>query len=167
MHFLFETFKEKNFTNLLYKDESMSTGISFYPNLVQEMTDDHRELLALYGELVRAVNAQDGTVFKSVLIQFKSQLVAHLLKEAVKLYIYLRQKLKADESTYHLVSSYKSEMDGISRTAMNFVDEYTSKTVDQLDYSRLSSQLRDIGVVLGDRIRREEHELYPLYHDHY
>jgi hypothetical protein len=28
-------------------------------------------------------------------------------------------------------------------------------------------QLREIGLVLGDRIRREESELYPLYHDHY
>jgi hypothetical protein len=36
-------------------------------------------------------------------------LVAHLLKEAVKLYIYLRQKLKNDEGTYYLVTSYKRE----------------------------------------------------------
>jgi regulator of sigma D len=145
----------------------MSNGIKYYSDLVHEMVDDHRALLATYGDLAKAAGVQDGPVFKSVLIKFKSLLVAHLLKEAVKLYIYLRQKLKSDESTYALVSSYKSEMDGISRIAMAFVDEYTSKPTHQIDFSQLTIQLRDIGLVLGDRIRREESELYPLYHDFY
>jgi hypothetical protein len=87
----------------------MSNGIAYYPQLVKEMTDDHRELLAAYGDLVKAAHAHDGQVFKSILGQFKSLLVAHLLKEAVKLYIYLRQKLKNDEGTYYLVTSHKRD----------------------------------------------------------
>jgi regulator of sigma D len=145
----------------------MYNGIAYSPNLVQEMLSDHRELLAAYGDLVRAANARDGVVFKVGLIHFKSLLVSHLLKEAVKLYIYLRQKLKGDEGSYYLVTSYKSEMDSISRTAMAFVDEYSLREPGDLDYAKLSKQLQDIGVVLGDRIRREEAELYPLYHDFY
>ena len=145
----------------------MSNGIKYYSGLVQEMERDHRSLLATYGDLIKAAGAQDGAVFKSELIKFKSLLVAHLLKEAVKLYIYLRQKLKGDESAYALVTSYKSEMDGISRVAMAFVDEYTAKPIHQIDFNRLAVQLREIGLVLGDRINREESELYPLYHDHY
>jgi len=106
-------------------------------------------------------------VFRTVLQQFKSLLIAHLLKEAIKLYIYLRQKLRDDESTYRLVTGYKSEMDGISRVAMAFVDEYSAKPAENIDFALLGTRLKEIGQVLGDRIRREEAELYPLYHDHY
>ena len=145
----------------------MSNGVKFYSDLVTEMIDDHRELLATYGDLAKAAGDQDGPRFKFLLTRFKSLLVAHLLKEAVKLYIYLRQKLKGDESTYSLVTSYKSEMDGISRIAMAFVDEYTAKPAHEINFIELVMQLKKIGLVLGDRIRREESELYPLYHDHY
>ena len=58
-------------------------------------------------------------------------------------------------------------MDGISRAAMEFVDEYSAKKTGQMDFVLLGSRLRDIGLILGDRIRREEAELYPLYHDDY
>lgn len=145
----------------------MTNGIQYNANLVQEMLDDHRALLSIYGDLVKAVDNKDGSVFKLTLVRFKSMLVAHLLKEAVKLYIYLRQKFRGDEGVYHLVTSYKNEMDGISRVAMSFVDEYTAKPIHEIDFFQLSARLREIGLVLGDRIRREEMELYPLYHDYY
>ncbi|MDP3229582.1 MAG: hemerythrin domain-containing protein [Acidovorax sp.] len=145
----------------------MANGIQYNSDLIQDMLEDHRALLAVYGDLVKLANNRDGANFKRKLVEFKSLLVAHLLKEAVKLYIYLRQKLKDDEGVYQLVSAYKSEMDGISRIAMEFVDEYTKKSVYEIDFIQLSSRLKEIGWVLGDRIRREESELYPLYHDFY
>jgi hypothetical protein len=94
-------------------------------------------------------------------------LVSHLLKEAVKLYIYLRQQLRSDPDVYVLITSYKNEMDGISRTAIAFVDEYVGKSSHLLDFQKITGQLRELGVVLGDRIRREEAELYPLYTNQY
>ena len=145
----------------------MVSGIAYYSELVDEMKEDHRALLTTYGDLVQAAQAYDDLRFISLLQQFKSLLIAHLLKEAVKLYIYLRQRLRHDESTYRLVTGYKSEMDGISRAAMEFVDEYSAKKTGQMDFVLLGSRLRDIGLILGDRIRREEAELYPLYHDDY
>jgi len=145
----------------------MSSGISYYSELVDDLKGDHKQLLAVYGNLVRAGQAHDAVVFRTVLQQFKSLLIAHLLKEAIKLYIYLRQKLRDDESTYRLVTGYKSEMDGISRVAMAFVDEYSAKPAENIDFALLGTRLKEIGQVLGDRIRREEAELYPLYHDHY
>lgn len=145
----------------------MTNGIQYDPHLIREMLEDHRALLAIYGGLVKAVDAKDGVAFKFKLGDFKSMLVAHLLKEAVKLYIYLRQRMKDDEGAYQLVTAYKSEMDGISRVAMDFVDEYSKKSVHEIDYAQLSIRIKEIGWLLGDRIRREESELYPLYHDLY
>lgn len=145
----------------------MKAGIRYDSNLIRDMLEDHRTLLAIYGSLVKSVEARDELVFYIKLNEFKSILVAHLLKEAVKLYIYLRQSLKDDENTYRLVTIYKSEMDGISRFVMKFVDDYSEKSLIGVDYGQLSIRIKEIGWLLGDRIRREESELYPLYHDLY
>ncbi len=47
------------------------------------------------------------------------------------------------------------------------VDEYSKKSAHDIDYAPLSIRIKEIGWLLGDRIRREESELYPLYHDLY
>lgn len=145
----------------------MSQGIAFSPDLVQGMLDDHRQLLAVFGEMSRAVKAQDAENFRDMLIQFKSMLTAHLLKEAIKLYIYLRQKLKNDPASYQLITGYKTEMDGISKVAMQFVDDFSTLRSAPINFVELNARLAELGRVLGDRIRREENELYPLYHDQY
>lgn len=145
----------------------MKAGIRYDSNLIRDMLEDHRTLLAIYGSLVKSIEARDELAFYVKLGEFKSILVAHLLKEAVKLYIYLRQSLKDDENAYQLVTTYKSEMDGISRVVMKFVDDYSEKSLIGVDYAQLSIRIKEIGWLLGDRIRREESELYPLYHDLY
>lgn len=145
----------------------MASGISYYPELIPEFLREHRQLLATYGAILRSAEGRNVVEFKSGLENFKSLLVAHLLKEAVKLYVYMRQMLRDDEVTHALVTSYKKEMDGIGRVAMAFVDGYMAKTPDQIDFTQVVSELHEIGKVLGDRIRREENELYLLYHDAY
>lgn len=145
----------------------MNKGIAYYPDLVQEMVGDHRRLLEVYGDMSRAAKMQDLEDFKFMLDNFKKLLTAHLLKEAIKLYIYLRQKLKNDPASYQLISGYKIEMDGITKVAMAFIDDYSDKTAKPIDFTLLNERLAEIGRVLGDRIRREENELYPLYHDDY
>jgi regulator of sigma D len=145
----------------------MNKGIAYYPDLVQEMVSDHRRLLEVYGDMSRAAKMQDLEDFKFMLDNFKKLLTAHLLKEAIKLYIYLRQRLKNDAASYQLISGYKIEMDGITKVAMAFIDDYSDKTAKPVDFTLLNQRLAEIGRVLGDRIRREENELYPLYHDDY
>ena len=141
----------------------MHPGIQHYPTLIPELMDDHRQLLQTFGDLVRAADAHDGAAFKRTLASFKSLLVAHLLKEAVKLYIYLRQNFKGDDVAYGLVTGYKKEMDGIGRVAMDFIDTYVDTPEHAIDFPVLQSTLNEIGKVLADRIRREEAALYPLY----
>ena len=145
----------------------MNNGIAYYPDLVQEMVNDHRRLLETYGDLSRAAKMQDLEDFQFTLGNFKRLLTSHLLKEAIKLYIYLRQRLKSDPASYQLISGYKLEMDGITKVAMAFIDEYSEMPPKQVDFAVLNQRIAEIGRVLGDRIRREEAELYPLYHDHY
>lgn len=145
----------------------MNTGIQYDANLISEMLEDHRALLAVYGSLAKSVEARNEKNFYLHIGELKILLVAHLLKEAVKLYIYLKQRLKEDESAYLLVTAYKNEMDKISWVLMKLINDYSVRSLDGIDYAQLSVRIKEIGWLLGDRIRREECELYPLYHDLY
>lgn len=145
----------------------MASGIPHYPELIDGFEKDHRVLLHSYGRLVQLAKPQTFSTFQKELAEFKSTLVSHLLKEAVKLYIYLRQQLKHEPASYGLVTRYKTEMDGIGKVAMDFIDRYSALNAGQVDFEILDDELNGIGKVLGDRIRREEAELYPLYHASY
>ena len=145
----------------------MSNGIRYTPDLIEDLERDHQALLRSYGRLVKTANKTDFSTFKAELAVFKSLLVAHLLKEAIRLYIYLRQQFKADAAMHGLVTSYKVEMDGIGRVAMGFIDTHLNASAGTVDFSTLTAQLSALGKVLGDRIRREEAELYPLYNASY
>ena len=140
-----------------------SFPIAYYPALIPELVDDHRTLLGIYENLHRAAETQDTAGLKTALASFRSLLIAHLLKEAVRLYIYLRQQFKHDAAVYARVTAYKREMDGIGKVAMEFIDTHLKQPDDVIDFAQLRASLHDLGRVLGDRVRREEAELYPLY----
>jgi len=54
-------------------------------------------------------------------------------------------------------------MGHIGEAAIQFIGTYTQAQDDDIDFEQVRSALREIGVLLGDRIRREEADLYPLY----
>lgn len=141
----------------------MQSGIHFHPELIAELTADHQKLLAILGELDAQAEKQDVVQFKERLHRLKILLADHLLKEAVRLYIYLRQQFKENVAAYQLVTTYKKEMDGIGAVAMRFIDEHSRQAPEKFDFPGIRRQLRQMGEVLGDRIYREEHELYRLY----
>ena len=143
----------------------MVTGVPHHSALVQGLVNDHRQLLQAFGRLKHCAEAEDPGAFKHALVDFKALLVPHLLQEAIKLYTFLRQELKAqgNQQVYQMVNGYKTEMGGIGDAAVRFVETYTATADADIDFVGVRAALDDIGKLLGDRIRREEAELYPLY----
>jgi len=143
----------------------MADDVAHHAELVQELVNDHRQLLEAYHGLKRSADDGDITAFRAALARFKSLLVPHVVKEAYKVYTYLRQTLKArgDMDAYQRVNGYKAEMGHIGEAAIQFIDTYTQAQDDDIDFEQVRSALREIGVLLGDQIRREEADLYPLY----
>ena len=128
--------------------------------------DFHHRLMQIGVERhAHRCDAGDAVAFKQALQGFKALLVPHLLEEAIRLYTYLRQELKTrgDANSYQLVNGYKSEMKGIGDAAVHFVETYNTAANDAIDFEQVRASLHEIGHLLGDRIRREESELYPLY----
>ena len=98
----------------------MVTGVPHHSALVQGLVNDHRQLLQAFGRLKHCAEAEDPGAFKHALVDFKALLVPHLLQEAIKLYTFLRQELKAqgNQQAYQMVNGYKAEMGGIGDAAV-------------------------------------------------
>ena len=143
----------------------MPAGIQHHSALVDQLQGEHRLLLQAFGALKKTSEADDASAFKLALQHFKALLVPHLLEEAVRVYSYLRQELKVRGSPadFQRVNAYKREMGDIGDAALQFVETYATTPDDAIVFAQVRSALHEIGLLLGDRIRREESELYPLY----
>ncbi len=132
----------------------MSSNIQYTSDLIDGFEQDHRALLNSYGRLNQTANRTSFAAFPAEMADFKSMLGSHLLTEAVKLDIYLRQDFKEEPAKYCVVTGYKTEMDGIGRVAMGLIESCGTAPADSVDFAMLSTQPGDIGKAFGDRTRR-------------
>jgi iron-sulfur cluster repair protein YtfE (RIC family) len=139
------------------------TQIGYHPQLIQELEHDHQQLLAVFTQITAAHKAGDLSKTASLLNNFRSGLSAHLLKENVRLYIYLERALAKDPSSHALVHQFRTEMDGIGKAVLDFLARYRHIADDPSLAGSFGADLAAIGNVLVQRIRSEEDTLYPLY----
>lgn len=139
------------------------TQIHFHPDLIDKLKTDHRQLLAIYGEIKTLFDEGDYEQASQRLDYFKSELQGHLLTENIKLYIYLDHMLSGDEMNASLIKEFRHEMDVIAKAALRFLSKYEAIGVDKDLAPSFAKDFAEIGRVLGQRIKREEEVLYPLY----
>ena len=106
------------------------TQIRFDPELIDKLKGDHQAVIALYSNIQNAFNEKDYAAVSQMLNDFRSALQGHLLTENVRLYIYLDYQLRSDETNAELIRGFRREMDGIAKTAMNFLKKYEAIGVD-------------------------------------
>lgn len=143
----------------------MVSLVQHHAGLVDELMAEHRLILKAYGELRHAADAADEPRYRAALEGFKSLLVPHLIKEAVKVYTFLRKELKdkGDTAAFDRVSAYKSEMAPIGDAVLKFIDEELAQAKNAINFARAQATLEQMGKTLGSRVHREEADLYPLY----
>jgi len=139
------------------------TSIAYKPGLVNELQTEHRELLHLYRSLVIAHERGDFDAAVLSLKRFTYALRAHLLKENLHLYVYLKHALRHDPESSALMASMRVEMGKIGRVLNDFVTRYTSSPWDVEVREALKGELNKIAEVLSIRIQQEEDVLYPMY----
>lgn len=140
------------------------TQISYMAGLVPELKDEHRQLLDLFGQIVAAQKDKDVARIQAGLDSLKTALTGHLLKENVRLYVYLQKIFSADADNSVLVSGFRQEMDGIGRAVSAFIQKYIAlKSWGDAEHQAFGTELHAIGQALGKRIASEEGSLYPLY----
>lgn len=139
------------------------TIIHYSPTLIGELKEDHQKLFALYGEIQASFDQGDYASVSKQLNEFRHELHGHLLTENVRLYIYLDHMFGCDEMSSALIRSFRREMDGIAKTALNFLKKYEAIGVDKELANAFAKDFASLGTVLTERTKREESVLYPLY----
>lgn len=139
------------------------TGIHYHPELIAKLSQDHQLLLKLFAQTQDAARQGDVVEAARQLDAFRTQLQGHLLTENVRLYVYLEHALASDASSHQLMRAFRHEMDEIGKVVVDFLGTYRD-LAKRPDLAPAFLQALDgIGVVLVERIHREEETLYPLY----
>lgn len=141
------------------------TTIQYNPDLILQLTKEHKQLLTMFGEIRIAFERGDYKKTVQKLNEFRSAFQAHLLVENVRLYIFLERSFANDETSYELIRSLRREMDGIARTALAFLEKYETIGIDKDVETSFARDVDTIGTILMHRIDSEEQALYPLYLD--
>jgi hypothetical protein len=137
-----------------------NTKISYKPELIPDLQQEHRDLLNLYQQASKAAHAKIPKQSKKLLIQFKDIFVHHVLRENTSLYIYLQHSAQ-DETSEKSMKTVKAEMEKISREVMKFLN-YAIKESTPINAEFLQ-RMGDISEILHDRIEQEEGDIYPDY----
>jgi hemerythrin superfamily protein len=88
-------------------------------------------------------------------------LLAHLKKEDDRLYPVLREASKVDSHVKRIVDSFSSEMDTISKAALEFFAKYT--TVEEINTEAFKADYEGLLSTLAKRVAAEENVLYPTF----
>lgn len=139
------------------------THIAYSASLVDELKQEHQQLVTCFQAIAAAFASGDLVATCREMENFRGGLLAHLLKENVRFYIYLEHALIGDTSSHALVHQFRHEMDGIGKTVVAFLGKYAVMAEQPALANTFGKDLAAIGDVLVRRIRNEEDNLYPLY----
>ncbi len=139
------------------------TELNFYPDLIDNLKDDHQNLLAIYTAMGEALENENFSQLTELFNQFKVQLHRHILKENLKLYIYLTHAITNDQKSLDTIRELKSEMQKIGRAVNKFLEHYSQLPWTEEQKNSFPEEFNTTGSILLDRIEREEKILYPLY----
>lgn len=140
-----------------------AVGLAYDPNLIARFKDDHALLVEIYQSIADARTAGNLLRVQERLNQFRIVLQDHLLKENVRLYVYLEHQTKNDPARYETIHGFRREMDGIGRVVVDFLGKYKDIGSKPELSAEFATDLAAIGGALTARIAREEGTLYPMY----
>lgn len=139
------------------------TTISHDAGLIASLKADHQHLLAGFQSITAASLAGNLASVQQQLGQFQTLLMDHLLKENVRLYVYLEHVLKDDRVSHEMMHGFRHEMDAIGRVVVDFLGKYREIASHPELAAAFANDLKGIGEALVARIKREEDILYPMY----
>lgn len=139
------------------------THIHHDAELIVSLKDDHQRLLKTFQAIGAASFAGELPKVQSLLGQFQTMIMDHLLKENVRLYVYLEHVLANDPTSRQMMHGFRHEMDVIGRAVVGFLQKYKAIGTQPELAGSFSTDLSGIGEALVARIKREEDILYPMY----
>ncbi|MCK5311668.1 MAG: hemerythrin domain-containing protein [Desulfobacteraceae bacterium] len=136
-------------------------NVAYHPALINELKQEHQELLNLFTKLVKSSRAGEKKETRSLLDTFKRRLISHVLRENVQFYVYVKYLLVDDPANSEFAKIMQQDMTDIGKTALDFIARSMEDTA--LYDSEFQNELSQIGIALTERIKIEEERLYGLY----
>lgn len=140
-----------------------AVGISYNPNLIAKLKDDHQELFAVYTRLHESATSARFAKITDDLIVLRRAFNGHILLENVRFYVYLERLLKDHPEEKNYVHSLRKDMNGIASAVSGFCERWITQPVTNLTQSTFTAELQGIGGALTSRVELEETTLYTLY----
>ncbi|BCL61758.1 hypothetical protein DGMP_24510 [Desulfomarina profundi] len=137
------------------------TRISWHNDLIEEFKDEHVMLISLFSSIVAALDRGDCSSVRLYLKEFKRELISHILRENVLLYVYLKYLYIDDRNKRDLARKMQKEMTAIGNMVFVFISKATAEGAVYDDDFR--KELEAVGEQLTRRIQVEEEGLYNLY----
>ncbi len=131
---------------------------------VAEFIGQHKEILGLVNQVLPLIESKDKVIANSktisaTLSSLLGKIVMHLSLEDNFLYPKI-MKIGPDQKK--VAESFQTEMGGIKKAFSDFMKEYGSSSSIEAKPDDFVEALKAILSALGNRISREEKDLYPL-----
>ena len=144
-----------------------NTGVTYDPQLIEGLKDDHERLLQLYGSCVIATEARQFDRIGGALMDFRSLFNQHVVTENIRFYLYLIGLTREGSSEYKFLVSKRKEMGTIQRAVSDFIKTWVAEDgtslVNDSNLRTFKEQLVVTGKALVERVQMEESVLYTLY----
>ncbi len=128
----------------------------------QKFRQQHAEILQIAGELQGHLQpaqlAADATPARSCLSRLMGKLSMHLAAEDKVLYPELCHH--GDASVSNLAKKFSTEMENTAPAVANYNGKWNTPSAIKAQPAQFIAETQQILKVLGDRIRRENQELY-------
>lgn len=126
-------------------------------NLIRELNADHAALKAKL-DSIKERGVLDAEA-RRLLIEIRSDLIAHLGKEERDFYPVMRNAALTNEGLRSTLKKMGDEMDAVSVKALRLIDDWVSGK----GSTDFAASFESFCAILCDRITREEHSLYSKY----
>ena len=133
-------------------------------SLIGALESDHEQILDLYNKILTLAKNEKYLSMQLSLVEFATSFTDHIQIEDEKLYGYL--KILAKNKSHleqKIVAKFHSEMKNISISVFSFLSQSPHIPVNENNVDNFIAEFEQIGLLLRDRIKREEMILYPIY----
>ena len=144
-----------------FKKKTKKFRPEFDKKLIKRLQKDHIKLLNQVAKIETAYTKNNEKKVKRELLILKTLTLEHFIEEDLKLYWYLKTLYKDDVQTLYQIKYFEESIKDIQVSVINFLDQYLKQAV--LVNSTFKNDFDKIVKALGNRIKTEEINLYPLY----
>lgn len=129
----------------------------------QSFKNQHKELVDIVGKIAAmlqpATVTAKATDIRGLLTQLAGKVTMHLTMEDSTLY----KAMLANPTTKPVAERFQREMGGIATAFKNYLAKYATPAAISSNAAAFIADTQGIAKALGDRIKREEAELYPAF----